>query len=154
MSVDVTVYAGSCHCGAIAFDYRASRSPDMWSVRACQCTFCRAHSALSTSDPSSTIAFHEYQTGLLQRYRFGLRTADFLLCRKCGVYIGAEIATITGRFGIININALRPIPRLLAPAVSMEYGSEAIEERISRRETRWSPVVGAGAWTPAGVDGC
>jgi hypothetical protein len=145
MSVDATVYTGSCHCGAIAFDYRTSQSPDRWRVRACQCSFCRAHSALSTSDPSSTIAFRECQAGLLQRYRFGLRTADFLLCRACGVYIGAEIQTMTGRFGIINVNALRPIPQLLAPAVSMEYGSEAIEERISRRETRWSPVVALGS---------
>jgi hypothetical protein len=78
---------------------------------------------------------------LLQRYRFGLRITNFLLCRCCGVYIGAEIETKAGRFGIININALRPIPMVLGPASSMDYSSESVEQRLARREARWSPVT-------------
>jgi len=27
------------------------------------------------------------------RYRFGLRITDFLLCSRCGVFIGAQITT-------------------------------------------------------------
>jgi len=109
-------------------------------VRACQCSFCRAHQVLSTSDPIGDLEFSAPNRELVNRYRFGRRTADFLICRQCGVYIGALIETSRGRFGIININALRPIPSGLPEPVAMQYGSESAEERIARRELRWSPV--------------
>lgn len=113
-------------------------------MRACQCTFCRAHGALSTSDPRSFIEFNANRPELLSKYRFAQRTADFLVCKKCGVYIGAIIETARGRFGIVNVNALEHIPGGVSPAVPMEYGSESLEERTARREGRWSPVRGAG----------
>jgi hypothetical protein len=34
-------YTGSCHCDAIGFHYVTSRDPSEWSVRVCQCRFCR-----------------------------------------------------------------------------------------------------------------
>jgi hypothetical protein len=139
--MDTHIHPGSCHCGAIGFSYRTHQPPSSWNVRACQCSFCRAHAGLTTSDPSGSIEFLEHRVGLLQRYRFGLRITDFLLCRACGVYIGAEIQTGTGRFGVINIHALRPIPAGLGPAIAMEYGSESSAERIGRREERWTPVI-------------
>ncbi len=137
------VYPGSCHCGAIGFSYRTHQPPAAWTARACQCSFCRAHAGLTTSDPSGNIEFHEHQPGALQRYRFGLRITDFLLCRVCGVYIGAAIQTGRGCFGVINIHALRPLPEGLAPAVAMDYGSESTAERIERREECWTPVITA-----------
>jgi len=98
---------------------------------------------VTTSDPSGSIEFHEHQAGSLQRYRFGLRITDFLLCHVCGVYIGAEIETPAGLFGIINIHALRPVPGGIGPAVAMDYGSESAAERVERREERWTPVIAA-----------
>lgn len=134
-------YKGSCHCGAIAYTYSCETPPSAWAVRACQCRFCRAHDALSTSDPAATIAFKTSEPGLLQRYRFGLKTADFLFCQRCGVYIGAMIDTPGGRFGIINIHALAdPVPATAAP-VPMSYDGEETAARVARREERWSPVT-------------
>ena len=133
-------YRGKCHCGAIGFHYKCAASPAQWSVRACQCRFCRAHDALSTSDPASHIVFEAPDPAQLQRYRFGLKTADFLLCRNCGVYIGAVIETPNGRFGIINTRALTPQPDNCATALPMTYDGEAVVERVVRREDRWSPV--------------
>jgi len=78
---------------------------------------------------------------MLRRYRFGQCITDFLLCRSCGVYIGAECKTKSCRRGIININALRPIPSEIGPITGMDSGTESIEQRIARRETRWSQVV-------------
>jgi hypothetical protein len=133
-------YKGSCHCGAIGFLYRTDVAPEHWSIRACQCRFCRAHDALSASDPSGFVEFTVADPELLSRYRFGLRTADFLLCRECGVYIGALIETDNGRFGIINIHALLQSPESLAPTEPMRYDSEDVGGRISRREKRWTPA--------------
>jgi hypothetical protein len=135
-------HEGSCHCGAIGFRYFTDRPPSSWSVRACQCGFCRAHHAATTSDPGARIEFKAADAMLLNRYRFARRTADFLICRRCGVYIGAVIETARGRFGIINVRALRPILPEVAPAVPIDYGVETSEQRIARREQRWSPVTG------------
>jgi hypothetical protein len=129
---------GSCHCRAIGFQYQVDTSPDKWSIRACQCSFCRAHDALSTSDPAASIGFFAREPQHLQRYRFGLRTKDFLLCAVCGVYIGATIKSGAGRFGIINTHALVPIPTDLAAVQPMVYDNEDMNSRIARREERWS----------------
>lgn len=133
-------FQGSCHCGAIGFSYRTSIAPERWSIRACQCSFCRAHDTLSTSDPAGSLEFTASDPNLLNRYRFGLRTADFLLCRECGIYIGALIETGKGRFGIISMHALVEAPENLAATEPISYDSEDIAERVSRRETRWTPV--------------
>src|SRR5262245_27651217 len=103
-------FEGSCHCGAIGFVYYTAVEPAAWSVRACQCGFCRVHQAATTSDPGGEIAFNEHNPGALVRYRFGQKSADFLLCRLCGVYIGATMESRGDRFGIINANALISMP--------------------------------------------
>ena len=110
-----TDYIGSCHCGAIGFTYRTAIEPPQWSIRSCQCTFCRAHDALSTSDPAGQIAFTSSRPDLLQKYRFGLKTADFLLCKACGVYIGAVIESAGRAYGIVNVHTLDDAPADLAP---------------------------------------
>lgn len=135
-----TVYEGGCHCGAIGYRYTTAAAPPEWSIRACQCAFCRAHDALSTSDPAGTLAFIAGDASLLQRYRFALRTADFLLCRNCGVYIGAEIDTPSGRYGIINTQTLQPVPEDIADVAPISYDNEDTGGRVSRREQRWTPV--------------
>jgi len=135
-------YAGSCHCGFIGYDYSTVIPPDEWSIRACQCAFCRAHDALSTSDPQGRIAFFASDPLPLQRYRFALRTADFLLCRNCGVYIGAVIEVGSDRFGIVNTHSLTPVPGNIADVAPISYDGEDTSGRISRREERWTPVTG------------
>lgn len=142
MAVSNSTYGGSCHCGSIGFSYQCSIIPGEWSVRGCQCRFCRSHDALSTSDPGSSIEFFSSDPSQLRRYRFGLKTADFLLCRNCGVYIGAVIETDKGKFGIINTHALVPQPNELAGPAPISYDGEVTGGRISRREERWSPVSG------------
>ena len=138
---NATEFPGKCHCGAIGFVYRTGTEPACWTIRACQCSFCRAHDALSTSEPGATIEFFAHQAEQLQRYRFGLRTADFLLCRECGVYVGAVIDTSKGRFGIINVHALTEAPHDLADIAPISYDQENVAGRVSRREDRWAEVL-------------
>ncbi len=134
-------YAGSCHCGAIGFTLRTSIEPSDWSIRACQCSFCRAHDALSASDPAGQVTFVASSPESLQKYRFGLRTADFLLCRECGVYIGAVIVSAGDAFGIVNAHALKKTPANLTKVSAISYDTEDIAGRVTRREERWTPVI-------------
>jgi hypothetical protein len=141
MSSPLRTFEGGCHCGALGFSFQTQLPIAEWSVRACQCGFCRAHGARTTSDPSGRLAFHVKQREALQRYRFGLMTADFLLCRACGIYLGAQIATARGAFGIINTLALVPQPERLPVPAKADYGAESARDRIARREQRWTPLA-------------
>lgn len=135
-----TEFTGSCHCGAIGYVYSTDRAPREWSIRACQCGFCRAHDALSTSDPGGMLSFQTEDPAALQRYRFALRTADFLLCRNCGVYIGAVIEVDGSQYGIVNTRSLDDPPADMAGASPISYDSEDTAGRIDRRTERWTPV--------------
>lgn len=98
---------------------------------------------ISTSDPQGELEFDAARKDRLQRYRFGLQTADFLLCLECGVYIGAYMATDEGAFGIVNLRALvEPLsfPEAITPAY---YGEEDTDGRVARRRARWTPVTSA-----------
>ena len=143
------VFAGGCHCGALGFAFQTALPPEQWSVRACQCRFCRAHGALTTSDPAGRLTFQVNDGVSLQRYRFGLETADFLLCRRCGVYIGAHIETAGGAFGIVNVRAMTPMPPQLPPAAAADYASESSDERVARRARRWTPLASVVSSGPA-----
>lgn len=118
--------------------FRTGIAPSAWSIRACQCSFCRYHGALSASDPNGKIAFSVSDARWLQRYRFGRKTADFLVCARCGVYVGARFDSDKGRYGIINV---RVLPTALSPVPQpMDYEGETLESRSTRREARWTPV--------------
>ena len=133
-------FQGGCNCAALGFSFETALPVNRWSVRACQCAFCRAHGALTTSDTGGRLAFHAKDARALQRYRFGLRTADFLICRRCGIYLGAQIETSRGAFGIVNVRTIAPAPSGLPDPTPANYGSENETERIDRREKRWTPM--------------
>jgi hypothetical protein len=142
MASDLHSFSGGCHCGALGFSFQTALAVSQWSVRACQCRFCRSHGALTTSDPAGRLTFRTSAAEWLQRYRFGLKTADFLVCGRCGVYIGAQIQTAHGAFGIINALAIVPALRELPAAALADYSSESSSERVERREKRWTPLEG------------
>lgn len=135
------LYRGACHCQAIGFVYETAVGPEAWAMRACGCRFCRAHSAATTSDPHGALELVARAPDRLHRYRFGLRTADFWVCRDCGVYVAA--ATSDQRFGIINTHALiaddEVRARLPAPQTT-SYDGETSEARVARRHQRWTPL--------------
>lgn len=133
------LYLGQCHCGAISYDYRTAVAPADWPLRACQCSFCRSHGACMTSDPAGAVEFTAKDPTQLQPYRFGRKIADFLICKTCGVYLGATMRTARGSFAIINVNLLRPRPDGLRAAQPMVYDAEDAEATIRRREKVWTP---------------
>ena len=140
MTLRLRNFKGSCHCGALGFSFQTALPVAKWSVRACQCGFCRTHGALTTSDPGGRLIFHVSDVDLLERYRFSLKTADFLLCKRCGVYVGAQIETAHVAFGTINTLTMMPVPVGLPVAALADYSSESSNERVERREKRWTPL--------------
>ncbi len=133
-------YKGRCHCRAIGFVYRTALAPEDWPIRACQCTFCRLHAGLTTSDPAGSLVFVEDKPEALNRYEFGLKTTDFLVCRNCGAYIGATTRSAASLFGIINVRVLHSLVDRLRSPERMNYENEGASGRQARRESRWTPI--------------
>ncbi len=140
MPLDSYTFEAGCHCGAIGSTFRASQAPESWVVRACRCSFCRAHGARTISDPDGSITFHIADAAQLQRYRFGAGSADFVVCRRCGVYLAAVLTSSRGQFATLNINTLRP-PVHALEALPVSYEGESAEQRKRRREQHWTPVT-------------
>ncbi len=137
----MAVYPGRCHCGAIGFRFRTEEHPSRWAIRACQCSFCTAHGAACVSDPAGAVSFAHTQESELHRYRFGLHTADFLLCRSCGVYIGAVLTDAEGTFATLNTRAMNGLRSNLPMPQAAVYDGETSVERRHRRIKSWTPVV-------------
>ena len=76
-------FAGRCHCGNIRFVFETAKTPGQLGVRACDCSFCTRHGARTTTDSQGGASFIVRDAAKLNRYRFGLRTADFLVCAAC-----------------------------------------------------------------------
>jgi hypothetical protein len=136
----LTAYEGLCHCRAIGFRYFTSLAPESWTLRACQCTFCRTHAALATSDPGGLVDFFATDPSRLHRYRFGRKITDFLLCRNCGAYVGATMESADKSFGIVNARVLHSLVDRLPVPTPMRYDDEGASERTARRESRWTPL--------------
>ena len=110
-------------------------------MRACQCTFCRLHGAISTSDPKGAVRFSIRNEDAVSRYVFGLRTAEFLVCRACGVYLAAMMT----RYSPSSVSASackkteptsRPIDRVCSRRVPARSPLPA--RRWIRPRRRWS----------------
>jgi ribosomal protein L34E len=78
---------------------------------------------------------------LLVRYGFGLRTADFLLCGRCGSYLGALMTERERMVATINVNTFEPPHPFQRDGVPMSYEGESDAERRVRRAAGWTPVV-------------
>ena len=64
-----------------------------------------------------------------------------MLCRECGVYIGAIIETPNGSWAIVNTHALTDPPADMAGVSPIDYDGEVTGGRVARREERWTPAL-------------
>ena len=132
--------AGSCHCGALTIQLDTTRDPADLPVRLCGCSFCARHRPRYTSDPSGRVAIGVADQAPISRYRFGLRLADFLICRTCGVFVAAHEPGAPGR-AVINLNVLdRAADFVAEPTLFSAYDSEDAATRTARRARSWTPV--------------
>ena len=138
-------HPGGCHCGNIRVVAELTTTAPETTVRACPCTFCRAHGARTASDPQGSLKVWAQDWTLVTRYRNGTQTADFLICQKCGVFVAAVIAGEAGPMGVVNVNALTDQHLFTKAPVSLDIGKEdgedAVAYRLRRRAATWMPAI-------------
>jgi hypothetical protein len=130
------IYRGSCHCGAISAEYETDEPV---SLRQDGCGFCSSRGVKSASDPNGRLTLVS-QLGLI-RYRFGHKTADFLVCPTCGTYVATQMEGPRGPVGVVNVVglAISELEDESATLASLE--GESVDERIQRRLSRWTPMT-------------
>jgi hypothetical protein len=133
-------YPGACHCRNLEVRLDSDLSPIELGVRADGCSFCEKHQALYTSDPAGEIHLSGREAHLVQRYRFGTRSADFLLCKGCGILVAVYLPS--PGLAVVNVNVLDARAAFLAHPISRaDFEGESLEHRLARRRARWTPVV-------------
>lgn len=142
-------HKGACHCGNLTLVFATDHDPAKMDVRLCQCSFCVRHGARATTDPEGKLELAVKDEKMLHRYRFGLSTADFWLCKKCGCYVAATIETERGLFATLNLNVLDDAALFTKKPKPVVYDAETEEERTARREARWTPAKISAKRSPA-----
>jgi len=139
--IDDTVLTGGCHCGNLQLRFETRLPAAQLPLRSCTCSFCVRHGAHTTSDPAGRVRITVRDARRLVRYRFGLRTADFLVCGQCGVYVAAVLPDGKACVATVNVNALAERALLTREPVAVSYDDEDKPERVARRRARWTPAV-------------
>ena len=130
------IYRGSCHCGAVSTVYETDAAVRL---RQDGCGFCSSRGVKSASDPNGRLTLVSRLK--LIRYRFGHKTADFLICPVCGTYVATQMEGPRGPVGVVNVVGLS-IPELAdQPATLAGLEGETVDERIRRRLSRWTPMT-------------
>jgi hypothetical protein len=93
------------------------------------------------ADPEGLFEVWADDWSLVENYRFGTRTCDFLICRRCGVFIAAVSAMTSGTRAVVNVNCLNDRGRFTSVPVVHDFDGETVETRLSRRAANWMPVL-------------
>lgn len=136
----MTTYPGSCHCGAVKITLTSAKKPEEMRVGRCACSFCRRHGARTMGDPKGSVEF-QAAPGSLSRYRFGLGITDYLLCARCGAYVGAAMLDDGKAIGIVNVNSLDTRDTFDPAPPLHHYDGEDEGRRRARRRKFWMPVT-------------
>jgi hypothetical protein len=132
-------YPGACHCRNVELLLESDKTPPELGLRGDTCSFCAKHHALYTSDPEGELHLTLRDADVIQRYRFGHKTADFLSCKTCGVFVAAHMPE--SRLAVVNVHVLDARATFLAePLHLVDLDGESVEKRLARRHARWTPV--------------
>lgn len=137
----MTIHRGRCHCGNIEVSFESAKRAQDLPLRACACGFCRRHGMRAVSDPAGRAVITIRDRGNVNAYRFGLKTADFLICSLCGVYLAAVISHGDKAWGIFNVSCFDDAGEFTQEAITVNYDSESEAERRARRHANWTPTT-------------
>jgi hypothetical protein len=128
---------GKCHCGNIAFSLTWEPDPVEIPARACDCSFCTKHGGVWTSNPKGTLKVVVKDPSLVSQYAFGTRTADFHICKQCGI-----VPVVTSRiddhlYAVVSVNAFEGVKQSLLRRAPSNFDDEGTDSRLARRKRNW-----------------
>jgi hypothetical protein len=131
---------GGCHCGGLELGIELPRPAQTYAPRACDCDFCRKHAAAYVSDPYGSLLVRVRDTAAEGRYRQGSGSAEMLLCRNCGVLLGALYRHENALLGVANVRTLESRGEF-APEQTVSPRLLSAEQKVGRWREIWFPNV-------------
>jgi hypothetical protein len=132
---------GRCHCGNIAFTLAWTPDPAAIPARACGCSFCTKHGGVWTSNPNGALTVSIRDAAEVGTYAFGTCTAEFHVCRRCGVVPLVTSAIDGVRYAVVNVNAFDNVDPALLRHAPASFDGETESARLARRKRNWIPQV-------------
>jgi hypothetical protein len=86
------------------------------------------------------MSFVVHDRSAVIRYRFASETAEFLICARCGIYVGAQMEKEDRYYGIANLRAFEGNGEFAQRVEPPDYSGENPSARRARRASRWTPV--------------
>lgn len=137
MSTTPPGITASCHCSNINLELDWPGPINAIRIRNCGCSFCIKHGGAWTSHPDAKLRIEIIDAASVSRYRFGTQTADFLLCRTCGV-VPAVVSEIEGRlYAVVNVNTFTNFDISSLESSSTDFDGESTGSRLERRQKNW-----------------
>lgn len=136
--------SGGCHCGNIRIELVLTRAPADYAPRECDCEFCRKHRAAYVSDPHGSLLVRVRDEGQSSHYRHGSGQAEMLLCRTCGVLVGALYRDGARLYAAVNARATGAqfgAPQPVSPRTLSD------DEKVRRWKELWFSAVSTQADT-------
>jgi hypothetical protein len=137
----MATYRGGCHCGDLTVAYETELYPAGQVPRACTCGFCRKHATEALSDPAGRLTFSAAHPDRLNRYTFGLGITEFLICRTCGVYVGAIMPDGDTAYANVMRGVLDARDLFTSAPVPVGRSDENEDEKRARRRAMWTPAT-------------
>ncbi len=131
---------GRCHCGNVEFTFYTKKDLGSLVPRRCSCSMCRRHGASYISDSDGRLSLRYRDRSLLNIYKFGHGTSQWVICSTCGV-LTAVLCEIEGRLlAVVRVQSMceHTFP---APDVATNFDSESVNERLERRARTWIGTV-------------
>ncbi len=133
--METSEFTGRCHCGNIRYRFTTTQASDSLPLRRCDCSFCRRHGAVYTSDPSGELVLEVKVPEALKKYRFSSGVVDFLICGNCGVLTAAVAEIDDHLYGVVVTNSMdEPIVRT---PEEKKFTDESVQEGLARRKRHW-----------------
>jgi hypothetical protein len=135
----MNTYDGGCHCGNLRVSFTTTLTPAQMEPRSCQCSFCIKHATGAVSDPAGSLTFVIKDPDQTHLYRLGSGITDFVICRTCGVYVGAHMPDDEGACGNVMAHVLDDHAAFTLASVPVVRTNENEDGRRARRRIGWTP---------------
>jgi hypothetical protein len=134
------VFHSHCHCGNLEARFETQQRAAEMTVRSCQCSFCTRHRTRNVTDPKGEVRITVRDNQLLSRYQWATRSAEFLVCKRCGNYLGAVMGIGEKWVASLNINLFEEVGQFTQQPLPVDYEGESPAARRRRREENWTPA--------------
>ena len=135
------IHEGGCHCGNLRLTLRLSRPPQEVRLRACGCSFCRAHATRTTSDPLGSAEIRARDWDMVEPYRLAHAPPSIWFAGGAAFTSARCARPKPGYWAVINTNSLTDRALFTGTVAPVDHDAETTEARMARRTANWTPAI-------------